>query len=223
MVTSGSNPNISDTRKPAASKAGLIARLERAHAAVTSSQRRLLEVIAECERAGLWLEDGVRDPAQWVSAQLGISHWAARRWITAAQALPTLPQLSAALDSGALGLDKVLELSRFATADTEQKLISWARRVMPATVRHRADVACAPAREEVVEIERARYLRYWFSDEGASLCLEGLLPADQGAVVVKALDRMAGRLPDIVADSDDESPPSFETSLEMRRADALYA
>ncbi|MGH2944314.1 MAG: hypothetical protein ACRDLN_16240, partial [Solirubrobacteraceae bacterium] len=79
-------------------KAGLIARLEGAHAAVTSSQRRLLETIAECERAGLWLEDGARDPAQWVSGQLGISHWAARRWITAAQALPMLPRLSAALD-----------------------------------------------------------------------------------------------------------------------------
>ncbi|MGH2386526.1 MAG: DUF222 domain-containing protein, partial [Candidatus Limnocylindria bacterium] len=121
------------------------------------------------------------------------------------------------------GLDKVLELSRFATADSERSLIAWARRVMPATVRHRADVACAPAREEVVEIERARYLRYWFQDEGASLCLEGLLPADQGAVVAQALDRMAGRMPDIVADSDDDPQPGFETSLEMRRADALYA
>jgi hypothetical protein len=117
----------------------------------------------------------------------------------------------------------VLERCRFATPDSEHRLIAWARRVMPATVRHKADVACAPSREEVVEVECARYLRYWFADEGTSLYLEGLMPADQGAVVAQALDRMAGRLPDIVADADDDAPPGCETSLEMRRADALYA
>jgi len=115
MEPSGSNLKSSNARHRDAGKAGLLAQLEGDHAAVSSSQRRLLETIAECERAEVWLDDGARDFAQWVASQLGLSNWAARRWVTAARALPQLPRLSAALDSGALGLDKVLELSRFAT------------------------------------------------------------------------------------------------------------
>jgi hypothetical protein len=111
METSGSNLKTGNTGNGDARRAGLIAQLEGDHTAVSSSQRRLLETIAECERAEVWLDDGARDLASWVAARLGISNWAARRWITAAQALIPLPRLSAALDSGALGLDKVLELS----------------------------------------------------------------------------------------------------------------
>jgi hypothetical protein len=69
---------------------------------------------------------------------------------------------------------------------------------------------------------KERYLHYWWTDDQKVLALQGLLPADQGAVVAKALDRLAGRMPDIVEDEegDDER---LEGTLEARRADALYA
>jgi hypothetical protein len=70
---------------------GLTAEFHGAHAEVTASQRRLLEIVAECDRAEIWRDDGCRDLAQWLSAHLGVSNWAARRWITAASALPHLP------------------------------------------------------------------------------------------------------------------------------------
>jgi len=58
--------------------------------------------------------------------------------------------------------------------------------------------------------------------DGRRLGLKGSLPADQGAVVAKALDRMADRAPDII-DDDDQRTISSEESLEVRRADALVA
>jgi hypothetical protein len=64
-------------------------------------------------------------------------------------------------------------------------------------------------------------LRYWWFDDGRRLGLEGSFGADQGAVVAKALDRMANRLPDIV--QDDDEVVSWEESLDARRADALVA
>ncbi len=199
-----------------------LASLKSAQSDVGASQLRLLEAIAECERDGDWLADGSRDFAHWISAQLGISNWNARRWVAASEALPRLTQVRNALGSGALSIDKVLEVSRYATPETEHRLISWAKRVTPATIRRAADVASAPNREETIESDKSRHLDYWWTDDGGRLWLEGSWPSDQGAVIAKSLDRMAGRLPDIVADEDAE-PPSFEVSLGMRRADALVA
>lgn len=197
------------------------ARLRSAQSAVAESQHELLEAIADCARYEEWRENGCRDFPQWVAAELQSSTWSARRWVNASEALPELPLMSAALVEGRLSIDKVLELSRFATPQSERRLIEWAKRVMPATIRRTADVTNAPTRDETVESDLARRLDYWWSDDGRALWLEACWPADQGAVIAKTLDRMAGRLPDIV--DEDAEPSSFIESLEMRRADALYA
>jgi len=197
------------------------ARLKAAHAALGESQRQLLEAIAVCSHYETWRADGYRDFNRWVAAQLQTSSWNARRWANAAVVLPELPGVAEALIGGTLSIDKVLELSRFATPETEDRLISWARQVAPATIRRRADVANAPDREETIESDKSRHLDYWWTDDDRRLWLEGSWPSEQGAVIAKALDRMAGRLPDIVDDEDEL--PSFETSIAMRRADALVA
>ena len=111
-------------------------------------------------------------------------------------------------------------LCRFATAESEKKLIPWARRVTVATIRRKGD-AHDVALEDVKEADRSRSLHYWWCDEGTRLWLEGWLPADQGAVVVATLDRMAGRLPDIIDPERDTSKD--ECTIDERRADALYA
>ena len=200
--------------------AALSAELDSAQMAVTSAQRRLLDVVAECDRVETWRADGCRDLAQWLSARLGISNWAARRWIHAAHVLPTLPLISAALDAGILSLDKVVELCRFATPETERRLITWARRVTVAGIRHRADLESRASLDDVVEADRTRYLSYWWFDDGRRLGLEGSLPAAQGAVVARALDRLADRAPDII-DPDEDQPMSSEDAIDVRRADAL--
>jgi Domain of unknown function (DUF222)/HNH endonuclease len=170
----------------------------------------------------MWHADGYRDLAQWLSARVGISNWAARRWIQAAHALPTLPHLSAALEAGTLSIDKIVELCRFATPETERRLIRWAQRVTVTGIRRKADLASRGSEEDVVEADRTRWLRYWWSDDGRRLGLEGALPADQGAIVARTLDRIADRAPDIIDDVQDP-PISSEDSLDIRRADALVA
>ena len=194
--------------------------LHSARAAAAREQRRLLAAIVEIEASDTWRDDGARDFAQWLSAEIGISNWAARRWIRAAAALPHLPLINKAFLDTELSFDKVLELCRFATVETEGKLIRWARRVTVAAIRRRGN-AHDVALQDVLEAHRSRHLQYWWSDEGTRLWLEGGLPADQGAVVVAALDRMAGRLPDIIDPDRDAS--NDETTIDERRADALYA
>jgi hypothetical protein len=211
MESAGSNNCIS-----------AVDRLHSTHAQVTAAQRGLLEAIVECDRDEIWDDGSARDFPHWLAMELGISSWAARRWINAAHALPGLPRTSAAFEAGSLGLDKVLDLCRFATPHTEKKLITWARRVSPACVRETADVAVRTSTDEAAAKDKERYLHYWWTDDQRVLALQGILPADQGAVVAKALDRLAGRLPDIVQDEDDDDEP-LTGSLDARRADALYA
>ena len=208
----------------------LVTELDSAHAAMTARQRRLLEVIAKCDRAEVWRADGCRDLAQWLSGRLGISNWAARRWIGAAHALPRLPLIRAAFVSGTLGFDKVLELCRFARPETEKRLVRWARRVGVAAVRRRADLANRPPLDEVVDADRERFVRYWWYDDGKRLGLEGSLGADQGAVVASALDRLAERVPEVAEDAIVDEHGGCERRAvcsgqrrDARRADALVA
>ena len=125
------------------------------HARISGAQRELLRLIAEGDRRELWRNSGARDMAHWISIRHGISDWKARRWIAAAHALEGLFRLSAALSSGELGMDKVVELARFATAETEARLTRWARGVSCACIRRKADLAARQTGSPVRVLHRA--------------------------------------------------------------------
>jgi len=154
--------------------------------------------------------------AHWLSMRQGISGWKARRWIAAAHALEHLTDLAHALSSGELGIDKVVELARFATFESEAGLISWARFVSCAAVKRRADLEVSRTIEDVRDAEHARFLNWWSLDDGNRFGLEAELPAAQGAVVVRALERMSDSIPLMPGEDD----PAFAAA---RRADALVA
>src|SRR2546421_12174220 len=97
----------------------VVRRMDSVHAVISAGHRELLRLILDVERLELWRDDGARDAAHWLCMRYGISEWKARRWVAAAHALESLPRLGEALSSGRLGVDKVVELARFATADEE--------------------------------------------------------------------------------------------------------
>jgi hypothetical protein len=69
--------------------------------------------------------------------------------------------------------------------------------------------------EEVRGVEQSRFLSWWYFDDGKRFGLEADLPAAQGAVVARALDRLADALPVM--------PGEEQFSVGARRADALVA
>ena len=195
----------------------LIAGVDRLHAGISAGLRELFSYIVECDRRELWRPDGCRDMAQWLAGRLGISRWNAARWTKAAWALEELPHIASVLATGALCVDKVVELTRFATPASEARLVKWAQKVIPATIRRRAEVAHAPSLEDARAVDEDRYLRWWWFDEDRRLGLEASFPPDQGALVAGALDRLAGSL------AGDPDEPEPQLSIEARRADALVA
>jgi hypothetical protein len=191
------------------------ARIDRAQRAICASQRDLMSSIVEGEHAGIWQADGCRDMAQWVAGRLGLSYWTASRWVNAARALERLPRVSRSFTNGSLSVDKVVELTRFASPDNEADLVSWARKVTPATIRRRADVANRPSLEDHRDAHRGRYLEFWRDD--LMVRFEGALPTDVGVKLQKAIDRIADGLPKPPSGSED----GLDRSIEARRADAL--
>jgi hypothetical protein len=93
----------------------VIERLDCLHRVIGASLRQLFEGLIEAERAQVWVDSGARGLGHWLAMRYDISEWKARRWIAAAHALERLPRIAEGLATGALGVDKVVELARFAT------------------------------------------------------------------------------------------------------------
>ena len=194
----------------------LIESADRAHEQVCVAQRAFFRLIAEMDRIEAWADHGARDMAHWLWMRYGLSDWKARRWIASAHALESLPATSDAFASGAIGVDKVVELTRFATPSTEARLLRWAERVSPFAIRRKGDLLERRDAMEAAQAERDRYLRWKYFDDGRRFALEGELSAADGAAVSRALDRVAATLPELPG----EEGLAF---LDARRADALRA
>jgi hypothetical protein len=221
-VVASSPEATSDRKRPrvpqqsATDRRALIRSIDTMHARASVALRGLFELIAEADRAELWRDSGARDLPAWLAIRYGISVWKARRWVVAAHALEALPRLSAAFRSGELGIDKVVELARFTTPHSERKLIAWAKDVSCGAVRRRADRELSYPIEDVRDAERYRSVSWWYSGDGTRFGLLADLPACDGVVVAKALERAADELP-IMPDEDGVH------GVEARRADALVA
>jgi Domain of unknown function (DUF222) len=98
----------------------LVAGIGRLHLMTSGLQAELLSFIAEYDRRRLWERDGCRHMGQWLAGHLGVTVSEGMRWTTAAHALEQLPRIAAGLRSGVLSFDKILQLARFATPETEK-------------------------------------------------------------------------------------------------------
>ena len=146
---------------------------------------------------------------------------AAREKVRVAHALTALPKISSAMSRGELSYSKVRELTRVACQNTEAYLLSIA---LHGTANHvERMVRCFRRAKESEELIRnmqqqaTRSLRYHFDDDG-SLVLKARLPAEVGALVIKALQAAVTEmtLPDVPAGTSQQ-----RQSFAARRADAL--
>src|SRR6478736_3849190 len=97
----------------------LIERIDRANETVCAAQLEFLQLVARVDSLELWRGDGSADMAHWLVVRYGISDWKTRRWIAASHSLDGLPRVAEAMVRGDPGIDKVVELTRFATPGTE--------------------------------------------------------------------------------------------------------
>jgi len=159
---------------------------------LNAANHRWLALIAEFDRREGWADGSTRSCAHWLGWKCGIDLGAAREKVRVARALEALPRISAAMAGGELSYSKVRALSRVATPATEDTLLMIALHGTAAhvekVVRHlrRAQESIALDRE--ARQLATRGLHYHYDDDG-SLVLQARLPAEAGALLLKALDQ----------------------------------
>ncbi len=185
-----------------------------------AAQKRFLDVLREIDSRGAWELDGAECMLHWMGFTFGLSCFRSERLLRVAEQLPTLPRVSQALQEGELSIFKVEELVRFATPEEEDALVLWASGVTSGAIKEEADRRHKAQESRASTDDEDRCLLWRKSEDGGSLEMFAHLPAVEGELVRKAIDRMADRLPALTGDP---VPTQAWASREQLRADALVA
>ncbi len=210
---------------------------------IYAAEHRLLTLIREFDEQKGWQWLGFHTCAHWLNFKCSIDMNTARERVRVAHALGKLPKIDARFATGALSYSKVRAMTRIADESNEdyllmiakhgtayhvEKLVSKCRRVL----RLRDAAAACTAYDN-------RRLSYYYDCDGC-LVIKGRFPAEQGALIVKALEmamekdfgtnRALGSAPTGASEAavpalTDVSAETFEPSkpvpIATRRADAL--
>jgi hypothetical protein len=167
--------------------------------------------------------------AHWLQWRCGFSLNAAREKFRVARALPRLPLIRASFRTGELSFAQVRAVTRIATPENEPTLLMWARH---STASHMEKLARLYRRygenAAAMAQHRERSLTHCEEDDGM-VSFRIRLPADQAAVVLKAIEAAKASLDgtdaeDLHADRspslDDDPPnhPDEDVSAETRQA-----
>jgi hypothetical protein len=188
---------------------------------LNAANHRWLTLIAEFDRRQGWSDSATQSCAHWLNWRCGMAMGAAREKVRVARALEKLPKVAAAMACGKLSYSKAREITRVASAETEDSLLMIAEHGTAAHVEKlvRAYRRCQDAEELSREArqQESRCVNFRYDDDG-SLILNCRLPAEVGALVMKALDLAVEQLPrdDVPAGTSPQRVP-----FSVRRADAL--
>ena len=214
LVPTTPRPEIEELNRLGEEIAELSAHIEVATA-------RLLELVGEFDVRAGWAEAGAKSCAEWLSWRVGMDLGAAREHVRVARALPDLPRVRAAFARGELSYSKVRALTRVATPQTEERLLT-ASTAMPAAhverlVRAWRQVDRNAENRQAAHRQKTRSLSVYQDADGMYI-IHGRLTPEAGAVLRRALEACCDQMYAQARVNDPEGDPP---SLEQRQADAL--
>nr|MDQ6945897.1 13E12 repeat family protein [Actinomycetota bacterium] len=179
---------------------------------------RLVALIGRVLASESYAGAGIRSPEQWVAWKCGVSLARARTLVTMARRLPELPETRAALEAGQLAEDQVAVICRHTPAHNDAEVAELARSATVAQLRRilGRHTFAKPTIDPKPEPEpEPRRVNFGFGDDGLFV-LSAVLPADEGAVLERALGVYRQKL--LGADADYSDTPKV-----VSWADALVA
>ncbi len=189
---------------------------------IYAAEARLLTLIREFDDKECWAEQGFCSCAHWLNFKCGIGMNAAREKVRVANALATLPKIDKGLSKGELSYSKVRAMTRIADESNEDYLMMIAKHgtahhveKLVSKYRSAKRVQDAAVAEEQY---RDRELSHYYDHDGC-LVIKARLPAEQGALIVKALEMAMEK--QFVGAASAANDVTAETSIAVRRADAI--
>lgn len=157
---------------------------------INSQQHRKLEILSSIEKSGSWVEPGFLTFPHYVSFNLGVTPYAARKQVELSHRLTDLPATRAALQRGEIGVDVATKIASVAEADSEESLLTVARYATPGALCNVISKVRGALRqlsdEDAAASRRARYLHRFFDEQG-DLVLKARLPGPDGKMLDQAL------------------------------------
>ncbi|MBE3200651.1 HNH endonuclease signature motif containing protein [Parafrankia sp. CH37] len=146
-------------------------------------------LLAVFDRRSGWSGIGMRSCAHWLSWRCGLSPRTAREHLATAHALEQLPAIRAAFAAGTLSYSKVRAITRVARPDTEQ---TWLNHAVHCTAGALENLVRAYRQRSADPDTRARVRAArrvsWHTDDDGMIHLTAVLPADQGAQLIAAIE-----------------------------------
>lgn len=158
---------------------------------IYAAESRLLTLIHEFDEKEYWAGQGLCSCAHWLNFKCGISMGAAREKVRVAHALEVLPKISEGFANGTLSYSKVRAITRIADETNEDYLLMIAEHGTAHHVERLVSKYRTAKRLQDAEIANEQYIKRevtHFYDHDGCLVIKARLPAEQGALIVKALE-----------------------------------
>ena len=173
---------------------------------------RLLVLVREFDRAEGWGESGCRSMAHWLHWRCGFSLRAAREKVRVAHALSELPLIGAAFASGQLSYAKVRAVTRVGDGNNEAMLLEWARHADAGSLEKIVRSYRRYGETAAVARQHARRSCVHYTDDDGCLVIRLRLPAEEGSVVLKAVEAAMAELDGDPEDGSAEPPGDDENA-----------
>ena len=164
---------------------------------INASSYQLLVLIREFDERAGWLKWSFTDSVTWLRWRCDIGTGTAREKLRIAHALKELPLISEAFEAGNLSYSKVRVMTRVATVENEAELIEMARKM---TVLHLTEHckqrsnAQKASTAAALAAQNSRAFRVWHDTAKGTMHFSIELPAEEGELVEKAIEKAATRL-----------------------------
>jgi hypothetical protein len=172
---------------------------------------RLIAMLRVFDELEGW--SGWPSAAHWLHWRCGFSLGTSREKVRVARALPALPKIRAAFRKGDLSFAQVRALTRMATPENEATMLNWAEQRTAAQLEtmarlHRRFGENAAALAQFGD----RSFGHWEEDDGM-VSFRVRLPAEQAAVVLKAIEAAQSSLEEYEhPDVSEETPSAVKNS-----------
>src|SRR3954452_5452500 len=154
-----------------------------------------LELVAEFDERSGWFEQGCTTCAQWIAWRCGLGEEAARERVRVARRLRELPLVRAAFSRSELTYSKVRALTRIDDLGDEARMVELARNHTAAQLERVIGAYRGVLRREqgAEAVHETRFFDWSIDYDDGSYRFVGKLPADQAAIVIKAIEAARDR------------------------------